>query len=783
MEKPQERISVRHLVEFLLRSGDLDQRSGKRELDAMQKGSRLHRKIQKSQGSLYESEVFLSRTTEFEDLTLKVEGRADGIFQEDEVWWIDEIKGLAAGISRLTEPVKVHKAQAMCYGAIYAREHHLDRIGIQMTYGDLNTNEVRYFREICDAPKLEEWYEELLKSYHKWISFRAEWVRKRNRSAEKLAFPFPYREGQRRMVAGVYHAIHEQKQIFVQAPTGVGKTMSTIFPAVRSLGEEIGNRIFYLTAKTVTRTVAEEAFLLLKSQGLLFKTITLTAKEKLCPMEKTECNPEQCPYAKGHYDRVNDAVFELLMEDVLYDRAQLAEHAEKWKVCPFEMALDLSLWVDGIICDYNYVFDPNVYLKRFFGEGGSRDSIFLVDEAHNLVERSREMYSATLRREEVLSVRRSAKELYPKLYRALGKVNRELQEMEKTLESYQVLSNPGGLPVSLLNVQGELERMMEESDQPIPEEFLDFYFKARDFLNVSELLDEHYVVYLEKESSGKCKMKLFCMNPAENLSSRLSKGISTVFFSATLLPMEYYRKLLSVQADDFGMYMESPFPKENRMILTAGDVSSRYGCRGYEEYRRIAEYIARVVWQKQGNYMIFFPSYRFMEEVYQIYEREFSVDWVSCICQQSEMNEQERERFLEEFTVQNRTLVSFCIMGGIFSEGIDLTGEQLIGTVIVGPGLPQVSCEREILKNFYDRRGENGFDYAYRYPGMNKVLQAAGRVIRTKEDRGVILLLDDRFHQIKYYRLFPREWVDRQRCSIGNVEQKLREFWKPDLTE
>ncbi|MDO4649414.1 MAG: ATP-dependent DNA helicase [Eubacteriales bacterium] len=776
--KTEERISVRNLVEFLLRSGDLDQKSGKRDVDAMQKGTRLHRRIQKSMGSRYESEVILNRVTEFEDLTLKVEGRADGIFEEDGLWWIDEIKGLAAGISKLTEPVPVHKAQAMCYGAIYAREKQLSEIGVQMTYGDLNTKEVRYFREQFTAEQLESWYENLVTEYHKWLAFRHKWVQERNQSAQTLEFPFSYRDGQRKLVGSVYHAIHQRKQIFIQAPTGVGKTMSTVFPAVRSLGEGYGDRIFYLTAKTITRTVAEEAFQLLEEKGLKFKTVTLTAKEKMCIQEKVECDPEKCPYAKGHFDRVSDAVFELLNEKVPYDRSHLEEHAKKWQVCPFEMTLDLSLWVDGIICDYNYVFDPNVYLKRFFGEGSTGNSIFLVDEAHNLVDRSREMYSAVLRREDVLAARKLTKELAPKLYRGLGKVNRELLEMEKTVETYEILSNPGGLPVSLLNVQGEIEKLMEESEYPIPDELLDFYFAVRDFLNISELLDENYVIYLEKEHSGKCRIRLFCINPARNLSARLAKGISTVFFSATLLPMEYYRKLLSIEKDDFGMYMSSPFPKEHRQILLGRDVSSRYERRGYEEYRRIAEYIARVVWQKQGNYMIFFPSYRFMEEVYEIYEREFSVDWVTLICQHSEMNEQEREEFLEEFSVQNRTLAGFCIMGGIFSEGIDLIGEKLIGTIIVGTGLPQVNYEREILMKYYDQKGEQGFDYAYRYPGMNKVLQAAGRVIRTKEDQGVILLLDDRFLQRSYQPLFPREWEDRQICTLGTVEQKIQKFWK-----
>lgn len=779
MKKTIIRISVRNLVEFILRSGSLESGSGIQDKEAMQKGSRIHRKLQKQAGSHYSPEVSLKKDMEYEDLILRVEGRADGIFTEDDRVCIDEIKGVYKKVQHLEEPILVHKAQAMCYAWIYASLNGLEKIDVQMTYVNLDTEELKRFRETFSADYLKNWYQELLNEYHKWVSFRIKWKKIRNASMEGLEFPFPYRKGQREIVTGIYHAVSARRQIFVQAPTGVGKTMSAIFPAVRSIGEGRGEMIFYLTAKTVTRTVAQDGFDILRQKGLQFQTVTLTAKEKMCFCEKPECRPDKCPYARGHYDRINQAVYDLWTRGQAFTRENILEQAEAHKVCPFELSLDLSVWVDGVICDYNYVFDPNAHLKRFFGENTSGDYIFLIDEAHNLVDRGREMYSASIAREDILKIRRFVKPYSPKLYRALGRGAKQLMELQKECDSSQVLESPGIFSLTLLQVQGEMDRLLEEPpSEEVAEGILDFYFQVRDFLNVSELVDENYVIYTAREEDGCFRMHLFCVNPALNLQLCLDKGISAVFFSATLHPMRYYKSLVSTREDDYGIYVQSPFEQKNRRILICADVSSRYTRRGYEEYRKIAEYIARMAWQKKGNYMVFFPSYRLLEDVYQIYEQEFSASWVRCICQTASMNEQEREEFLEEFKEQEKeTLLGFCIMGGIFSEGIDLMGDRLIGAAVVGTGLPQVSLERELLKEYYDRQGKRGFDYAYRYPGMNKVLQAAGRVIRTKEDKGCILLMDERFLNQDYRELFPREWSDACSCRLENIEQYLKGFW------
>ena len=779
MEKPIVRISVRNLVEFILRNGDLVSGSSASDKEAMLKGSRLHRKIQKQMGSHYQPEVSLKKDTEYDDLILRVEGRADGIFSQDDRFCIDEIKGVYKNLELMEEPVPVHRAQALCYAWIYLDEHELEEIDVQMTYAHLDTEVIKRFRETLTRAELKQWYEELTDSYHRWLAYQIEWRKKRNESMENLEFPFAYRKGQREMVSGIYHAISKKEQIFIQAPTGVGKTMSAVFPAVRAIGQGMAETVFYLTARTITRTVAQDTFEILRDRGLLFKVVTITAKEKLCFCDKPECDPEKCPYAKGHYDRINDAVYELWTTEQSFDRETLLRHAQKRQVCPFEMSLDLAIWMDGVICDYNYVFDPNVCLKRFFGENVSGNYLFLIDEAHNLVDRGREMYSASICLDDVIETRKSVKPYSQKLWKKLGKVKKQMEELKQNCSEWKVQENAGVLPVSLLSVQGELDQLLEEPpSQELVDGILDFYFEVRDFLNISELVDDNYVVYTAFGEDGRFYEKLFCVNPAENLQKCLDKGNSTVFFSATLLPLQYYRKMLSTRSENFGMYVESPFEQSKRLLMICRDVSSKYTRRGYEEYHKIAEYIARMSWQKKGNYMVFFPSYRLMEDVYQVYQDEFSVSWVRCISQHASMTELEREEFLNEFTEESEeTLVGFCVMGGIFSEGIDLIGDRLIGTAVVGTGLPQVSCEREILKDYYDEKGEQGFDYAYRYPGMNKVLQAAGRVIRTKEDTGTILLLDERFLNRDYRNLFPGEWSNAGTCTLGNVEKYLQAFW------
>ena len=774
------RISVRSLVEFILREGDIDNRvSGSMEKDAMLLGGKIHRKIQSRMGTNYTAEVPLKIQMPCDGFVLQIEGRADGVLKDDGKVLIDEIKGILRSLEHLEAPVPVHLAQAKCYAYIYAVQNSLKCIDVQMTYCQMETEEIRRFCQEFEFQELQTWFQDLVTQYEKWAKFEIEWRNVRNDSIRQIEFPFPYREGQRDLVASVYRTILRKKKLFIQAPTGVGKTMATVFPAVRAVGEGLGEKIFYLTAKTITRTVAEQAFSLLKEKGLLYKTITLTAKEKICFCEEAECNPDACPYAKGHFDRVNDAVFDLITHSGDWSREVLEEQAKKHMVCPFEMSLDVSNWADAVICDYNYAFDPQAHLKRFFSESGKGEYLFLIDEAHNLVERGREMYSASLYKEDLLEVRKLVKAEDPKLAKRLSECNQQFLELKRECEHYQILKSVSHIALKLMNVLSKLEDYLEEcKDAEKKKRVLDFYFAVRSFLNIHDIMDENYVIFSEMMEDGRFQIKLFCVNPAVNLQNYLEQGNSTIFFSATLLPVHYYKKLLSVEKDDYAVYAHSSFPQENKFLFIGTDVSTRYTRRGESTYQRFARYIAVMAEQKKGNYMAFFPSYRFLEEVHTCFLE--CVDHeVDSICQVSYMDEEQREEFLEEFEREReKSLVAFCVMGGIFSEGIDLTEDKLIGAVIAGTGLPQVCTEREILKQYFNAADMDGFDYAYLYPGMNKVLQSAGRVIRTESDRGVILLLDDRFRAMRYREVFPREWQQYQLGSVKNLEQEIRTFWE-----
>ena len=801
------KVSVRNLVEFILRSGDIDNRRTVMSDNAMAEGSRIHRMIQRRMGADYHAEVVLRYAFEEEKCTIIVEGRADGIIidSKDETnVTVDEIKGTYRDLWKMKEPVGVHLSQAKCYAFIYASQNNLEKIKVRMTYCQMDTEEIRYFEEEYTFSYLKEWFMEVLLLYKKWADFQSEWRELRQTSIKNTEFPFTYREGQKDLVTYVYRTIYHKKKLFIEAPTGVGKTISTIFPSVKAVGEGMGDKIFYLTAKTITRTVAEEAFSILRKQGLKFKTVILTAKEKICFMEEAKCNPEYCPYAKGHYDRINDAMFDLLVNEDSFSREKIEEYAMKHQVCPFEMCLDMSLYSDAVIGDYNYVFDPHVYLRRFFGEGVQGDYLFLIDEAHNLVDRGREMYSAVLVKEDFLALKKTVKLHAPKMEKQLEKCNKELLALKRECENYKIVELIAPFVMALNRLVSTIEQFLEEHEEssPLKDDILEFYFQVTHFLDIYERMDENYVAYTENESDGSFILKLFCMNPKVNLAECMARARSSILFSATFLPIQYYKNLLGGTAEDYEAYAKSVFDEQKKALFIGSDVTSKYTRRSELEYRNIAAYIHEIVRNRQGNYMVFLPSHAFLNAVYDAYMNYFCDEsQTECILQDDYMNEKEREEFLnrfregggssgenEAFELENiiqmdieyeeeKTLIGFCVMGGIFSEGIDLKNDSLIGAIIVGTGLPQVCNEREILKDFFHSMGENGFNYAYRYPGMNKVLQAAGRVIRTAEDVGIVALLDERFLEPAYQKMFPREWEHFEVLGIGQIAKRVEKFW------
>ncbi len=834
------RVSVRSLVEFILRQGDIDHRRQGFPENAMQEGSRIHRMIQKRMGADYQAEVSLRYTCPTENYRLVVEGRADGIIPLPQGALIDEIKGTYRDLSKMKGPVPVHVAQAKCYAYMYGLEKGAEELQVRMTYCNLETEEIRYFYEDYTFRELEEWFRDLIAAYRKWADYSWEWQIRRRESIASLEFPFPYREGQKELVTYVYQTIYHRRKLFLEAPTGVGKTISTVFPAIQAMGRGMGNKLFYLTAKTITRTVAEDTMAILRGKGLRFKSVILTARDKICFQEKAECNPETCPYARGHYDRINDALFALLVQEESFTRECIERYARQFQVCPFEMCLDISLFADGVICDYNYLFDPHVCLKRFFGEGVTGDYLFLIDEAHNLLERGREMYSAVLLRESFPELSREIKKTImsemhrkdrkkeisgqmtlemtemstevterssarsalarkgygEKMVYQLDACGRELLALRQEGEACRVVDSIDRFVNALLKLHGSMSGYLEEQETetlPVREQILDLYFQVSHFLDIYERLDEHYVKYTEAGEDGSFRLKLFCVNPRENLRECMQRGRSTILFSATFLPVQYYKELLGGEPEDYEVYARSVFQPEKRAVFVANDVTSKYSRRSGEEYYRIARYIDEIVSRLHGNYLVFCPSYVFLRQVYELYLRYFAAGDRECVIQGEMMSEEEREEFLDRFRgnpdcdleavihmeieEEEHTLIGFCVLGGIFGEGIDLKKDSLIGAIIVGTGLPQVCHEREILRNYFDEMGESGFDYAYRYPGMNKVLQAAGRVIRTAEDIGVIALLDERFLQPSYQRMFPREWTDIETVCVDTVGKRVERFW------
>lgn len=912
--------SVRSLVEFILRSGDIDNRKAAAPENAMQEGGRIHRMLQRRMGADYHAEVTLKYSYHTQKYDILVEGRADGIidgqlakriikevpvcFEEREgkrekagrrdkieraaeaeevikvkgeaakgdietvietetvsgndvtggtgaeisqdqypdrigdTVVIDEIKGTYADVSRMKAPVMVHLAQAKCYAYIYAKQNSLPFIRVRMTYCNIETEELQYFFRDYRLQDLEKWFEGLMKSYQKWADYEVEWKEKRQQSIRQIDFPFPYREGQKELITYVYQTLYHKRKLFIEAPTGVGKTLSTVFPSVKAVGEGMAEKLFYLTAKTITRTVAEEAFSILRERGLLFKTVILTARDKICFLEEAECNPVACPYAKGHFDRINDAVYDMLTHEVSFTRELIEAYAQKHRVCPFEMCLDMSLFADGVICDYNYVFDPHVYLKRFFAEGAGREYIFLVDEAHNLVDRGREMYSAELRKEDFLELKKEVRIYDKKMGSLLERCNRQLLTYKKECETYKVLESIDPFILAVNKLAAQMERFLEDhDDSPVRKAVLEFYFEISHFLLIYDKLDDKYVMYDEMQDDGSFLLKLFCVDPSGNLEECMMRARSSILFSATFLPIQYYKSLLGGEKDDYEVYAASVFSPKKRGLFIGSDITSKYTRRGPGEYFRAASYIKEITAQKKGNYLIFFPSHAFLKQVYEVYlEAFYEEEREICILQETRMGEKEREDFLRKFSrleessgeenfteenlaeeilteeilteknliieeelmgedliraaepvkledIQNqsadsRSLLGFCVLGGIFSEGIDLKQDRLIGAVIVGTGLPQVCNEREIIRRYFDKQSENGFDYAYQYPGMNKVLQAAGRVIRTVDDIGIVALLDERFLQRSYQRMFPREWKDYQVTTCNHAAFHVGEFWK-----
>lgn len=881
--------SVRTLVEYILRTGDIDSSfsSGVRANLRALEGTRLHKKLQKSEGSGYMAEVPMEKTFAIKDkdgqtaACLTVEGRADGLFRTDwqgqTLWAVDEIKSTDLKLEDVRkERNELHWAQAYFYACFLAQEKDLDKVLVRLSYVQTETEEVTRLYECQSRSQLEAFVQKVVDSYSRWILWSAAWQKQRDQSLSGLTFPFDsFRPGQRQMAALVYSTIKDGKKIFLEAPTGIGKTMSALFPALKAMGEGRTEKIFYLTAKNVTAEAVLKADQLLRTKShMQLAAIRITAKDRICFQTQKgrprRCNPVDCPYAKGHYDRVNDACLWALDHEKQFSKQTIETVAEKFKVCPYELSLDIAVWCDLLICDYNYAFDPSTSLKRFFASG-KQPFTLLIDEAHNLVDRARDMFTADISKKDFLTMRRKCKKGTP-LYKALGRVNDLFLECKKsmpegtdylkadlsslegvlpdadevmtaetttaapaavTVDTVTVdedgiehipagtegkmqdnLASPFLDPVFMAGIEAKEDpwhldlswyralnqtadlmgqyfaehsgqMSLEEVKIEEEEESWQLYFRLLFFLRIWNQRSEGYEDYMQIKG-GDMLLRFFCVDPSQVLKSAYKSVSSVIFFSATLEPIEYYQRLLG--ADDAkAVALDSPFDHERMKVMTASvPVTYRYR---QTSIPAVSDLIAQTVRARDGHYMVFFSSFAYLGQVY----KDFTMRYPEfrTIKQEPGMSEDQRQDFLEHFQKEgslsemldpefepDRTLIGFCVLSGVFSEGIDLKGESLIGVIVVSVGLPQIGLERDLIKENIDRRYGNGFEYAYVYPGMGHVLQAAGRLIRTEEDKGVVLLIDQRFSQARYKKLFPRQWQPVRPVTADTLSTELDHFWQ-----
>ncbi len=796
IDYPTLSIPVRYLAEFVYQEGDL-------VATFKGKNRRLlgiigHQIVQNNHSGNYKSEVSVKYLHFISNFYVELKGRIDGVLITDDETIIEEIKTLntqpkdkvefdqiqfqcfyemTQEIPPLYGKSAVHWAQAMIYAYIYAQLNNLKEISIQMTYY-VNTSAKQYcFRVPFSIAHLELFFNDLIGQWLEWALRLNNWKSLRNATIDSLVFPFEFRVDQRKMAVGVYQAIKEEKVLFVQAPTGTGKTIASIFPALKALGEGHIDKIFYLTAKTVGREVALKTVSMLTLNSLRLKTLVLVAKEKSCYQDYPLCDPVFCDYAVNYYKKSKNALFEIFNFDI-WDHELILEISQKHVVCPFEFSLMLALYADIIICDYNYVFDPRIYLKRFFEEVTEK-YCFLVDEAHNLPDRARSSYSSIIDTDILSLPLTCLKSKKSVLYKKIKDLKDSLYQLSSSYEQPEILLSE--FPNDLHN---KMKDVMMSLDFWIPKQkasrkkyiVIQYYFKLYFYLMIVELVKTGLKPLIFKNEDMVC-LKMFCINPSEFINACLKKARSSSIFSATLVPMSYYQDIISMNENSCSLILHSPFNSKNLGLFIESGINTEYKFRA-ESYQDIAQLILSVTSLKKGNYMIFFPSYHYLKSVLDFIP-ELSSEY-DILLQDRNMTEFERGQFLNEFNQDRKcSLLSFVVMGGVFGEGIDLVGDKLIGAIIIGVGLPQLSLEKDLIKENYNLSSKTGYDYSYRFPGFNKVLQAGGRVIRTEDDKGIILLIDQRYSQSVYRKLFPLEWNHAEyNHNQSLLLKKIDNFWK-----
>ena len=767
-------LSVHQLVDFLLRTGDIDNRIYNSA--TMQEGTLIHAFYQSRQGNNYISEYNLLEEFKVDDFRVVLEGRADGIIDLGSTAIIDEIKSTVVPLEEYFESQREwHLGQAKCYALMYAHEKNYSAVSIRLTY--IHQVDKSQLIKTFDylTSELEEEVGKLLKEYVEFFKILFDRKVKRNESAKDIQFPYgKFREGQKELAKYSYGIAQNGGILFAEAPTGIGKTISTLFPCVKSFANTENEKIFYLTAKNSGKEMAFNTANLLIENGLEASAIEILAKDKVCFCPGKACNPDECPFAKGYYTKIRDVVKDTIKNSKSLSTQDILEIARHNALCPFELSLDLSLYMDIIICDYNYFFDPIVYLKRFFDSDAS-NMIVLVDEAHNLVERGRDMYSASFDSYRFKQVKRSLKHFDYKKYKTAQ------TRMSKFFNSFEDFPE-GNTPIELFtqtilnaisNYLVACADVNKNHHSVVSDEFTEFYLDVNKFIKLLDFYDETFQLYVTKKDDD-VKIQLFCIDPSEHLKRTMDQVKGKIFFSATLSPAEYYMDVIGRDTANPLLTLPSPFDKNNMKVLVAPKISVRYKNR-QETVSVVADYIKEFVSHKVGNYFIYVPSYEYLEMLVSYLQS----DDFELIVQERDMSEEEKEQFLSCFVDKpEKTMLGVAVLGGAFSEGIDLVGERVIGVAIVGVGIPQICFERDLIRNYFENKSNKGYEYAYASPGINKVMQALGRVIRSETDRGVALLIDDRYLTKQYNDIFRGIYSDYEVVtSKEDIKEQVENFW------
>ena len=768
-------LSVHQLVDFLLRTGDIDNRVYNSA--TMQEGTLLHAMYQSRQGDNYISEYNLIETFKVRDFKVRLEGRADGIIDKGNTAIIDGIKSTIEPLEDYyNEQKEWHLGQAKCYALMYAHLKGYDSISIRLTYIhqiDKSTI-IKTFDYLTS--ELERDIGNLLDEYVDFFQILFDKKVKRNESAANIDFPYgKFRAGQKELAKYAFGIAQNGGVLFAEAPTGIGKTVSTLFPCVKAFASTDNEKIFYLTAKNSGKEMAYNTASLLIEKGLEASVIEILAKDKVCFCPGKACNPDECPYAKGYYTKIRQIIVDSIRNRKTFTTEDISDIASHYSICPFELSLDLSLYMDIIICDYNYFFDPIVYLKRFFDTDAS-NMIVLVDEAHNLVERGRDMYSASIDSFRFEQVKRSLRHFdlksYKKMQTRMTKFFGEFKEypLGDTLIDYFQPSDINALENYLLACAS----VNKNHHDVVTEEFTDFYLELNKFIKLLAYYDETFALYVSKKDEDDVKINLFCIDPSEHLKKTMSQVKGQVIFSATLSPAEYYLDVIGGDLNQPLLNLPSPFKKEHMKVLVAPKISVRYKNR-QETATEVADYIKEFISHKTGNYFIYVPSYEYLTMLTPLLESE---DY-ELLVQEKDMTEIEKELFLSCFVDKpKKTTVGIAVLGGAFSEGIDLVGERIIGVAVVGVGIPQICFERDLIRNYFDKTEKKGYEYAYVSPGINKVMQALGRVIRSETDRGAALLIDDRYLTKPYQVIFKSMYSNYEVVtSKDDIKEQVENFW------